>query len=122
MGAPTKALQKLLCILGAKMQQSKILNLKSQSVLSHPSFNTEPPYTKHLTFYSFLYRIERFLHSLEALGESLKLQNQSHNVWWFNLVCILKCLLTNLSTLLKPNQEEGEEGGGDGGFVSGETL
>jgi hypothetical protein len=34
---------KLLCILEAKMQPSKILSSKSYYVLTHPSPNTKPP-------------------------------------------------------------------------------
>jgi hypothetical protein len=61
---------------------------------------------------------------LEALGERLKLffqlQNQeSQCVMIQPQVWVLMRLLANLSTLLKPNQEEGESGGG---FVSGGTL
>jgi hypothetical protein len=56
------------------MQLSKILNLKSQSVLSHPSLNTEPPYTNQ-TPYILLIPLSNweFFATLEALGERLKL-------------------------------------------------
>jgi hypothetical protein len=43
---------KLLCILEAKMQPSKILSLKSYSILTHPSPNTKPPSSPNIPYLS----------------------------------------------------------------------
>jgi hypothetical protein len=73
-------------------------------ILIHPSPKTEAHYTQHSIFSPFLHWIEENkIAILEAVGGGLQmffdLEKRRNNVWGFNLLWVLKCSLTGLSTL-----------------------
>ncbi len=85
------------------MQQLKILSLKFYSVLTHPSLNTEPLYTKHPTPYLPPISLQNWaiFAAWEALGKGLRMCfKHRNNVWGFNLLSVLNCLLTSLVYLM----------------------
>jgi hypothetical protein len=67
------------------------------SILIHPWLNTELPCTKHPHIFPILSSNWTIFVTLEALGEGLKfffnLHNKETNVWGFDLLSLLKCLL-----------------------------
>ncbi len=68
--------------------------------------NIEPPSTKHLILFTFLNQIEQFcdIRSTRYRATTFLWSSEvKRNVWVFNLLWLLKCSFTGLST---PNQKK----------------
>jgi hypothetical protein len=94
---PIKALQNLFLFQRQRLQWSNILSSKSWFFKKFIYYQTRnPPYTKHLiSSCSFIHQIPKKF----ANKCSFELPNQRNNVWGFDLVWVLKCSITSLSTV-----------------------
>jgi len=101
---------KLLCILEAKMQPSKIWSSKSYSILTHPSPNTKPP-SPNIPYLSSPHHPRPPNYFLKLSNScnvgsarmtikcSLRFGSKGTMWWGFDPFWVLMWLLTNLSTL-----------------------